>query len=102
MSTVSEAIYSDDHEMDRKVPCVGLEQPAHTSGKTSISDTGGAESGAPGAQRADIEAITDALDGLPEAEAEAIVHHVRQLVRLSTAKREAILTITDSKRKAMP
>jgi len=76
------------------IPEVGLEQPAHSSANTPVSDRGGAESGAPGAPNPHSEAIADALADLPQAERSAVVEHIRRLAELSPAKRRAILTLT--------
>ena len=53
------------------MPCAGVEHPAQTSGKTPVSETGGAECGAQRAPEGqfepDLQRLIDAWAALPDA-----------------------------------
>jgi len=82
------------------IPPRGVERGKETTNNTTVSDRGGAESGArrAGDGRIDpvLAALADALTDLPESDRPAVVAHVAALARLGPGKRTAILTLTDS------
>jgi len=66
---------------ERQAPRVELEPSSNSPGKTPVSETGGAESGAVGAENTaidpDLAQVIEAWDSLPPAIREAILAMLR-------------------------